>query len=282
MPPKRSAIGRSTKQAKRRREERASETSVSREKLGKKDRVHTALARSLETNEQRQARQQRERDKTPIGQHRRQFNAPTIDEVAIVRVGEEFNSRDIILHRRNGDVQRVSETHRSYDALQYPILFCQGEYGYHFNINMKNPTTNVDINKKVSAMNYYVYRMMIRENADNHILKCRQLFHQYIVDMYAKLESERLLYIRLNQVKLCSGEYIYLRDAVVNDGNLSELEKMVILPSTFTGSPRHKHEYAQDAMTYVRAYDRPDFFITFTCNPAWDEVKELLLTIRSS
>ncbi|GFU82821.1 helitron_like_N domain-containing protein [Trichonephila clavipes] len=182
--------------------------------------------------------------KTPIGQHRRQFNAPTIDKVTIVIVVEEFNSRDIILHRRNVDVQRVSETHRSYNALQYPILFYQGEDGYHFNINMKSPTTNVDINKKVSAMNYYAYRMMIRENADNHILKCRQLFHQYIVDMYAKIESERLLYIRLNQVKLCSEEYIHLRDAVVNDGNPSELGKMAILPSTFTGSPRHRHEYA--------------------------------------
>ncbi|GFT13405.1 helitron_like_N domain-containing protein [Trichonephila clavipes] len=364
MPLKRSAIGRSTKQAKRRREERASETSEQRKTRQERDRVNTALARSLETNEQRQARQQRNRnhstqtrqtmhtdlnlcgfnynplynysfhpsviigkmdkkctycgaqkfknetpgmccaggkvklpdlrsppeplltlvsgrDKTPIGQYGRQFNAPTIHEVAIVIVGEEFNSRDIILHRRNGDVQRVSETHRSYDALQYPTLFFQGEDGYHFNIKMKNPTTNVDINIKVSAMNYHAYRMMIRENADNHILKCRQLFHPYIVDMYAKIESERLLYIRLNQVKFRSEEYIHLRDAVVNDGNLSELGKMVILPSTFTGSPRHMHEYTQDAMTYVRAYGRPDFFITFTCNPAWDEVKELLLTGQS-
>ena len=62
-------------------------------------------------------------DQTPVGQHKRQYNAPAIDEVSIVLVGEEVNWRDIILHRRNDDVQRVSETHRSYDALQYPILF---------------------------------------------------------------------------------------------------------------------------------------------------------------
>ena len=42
------------------------------------------------------------------------------------------------------------------------------------------------------------------------------------------------------------------------------------------------HEYAQDAMTYVRAYGRPDLFITFTCNPTWDEITELLLTGQSS
>jgi len=204
--------------------------------------------------------------------------------VAIVIVGEEFNSRDIILHRRSGNVQRVSETHRSYDGLQYPILFWQGEDGYHFNIKLKNPQTDEEANKKVSAMNYYSYRLMIRDNAENHILKCRQLFHQYIVDMYAKIETERLLYIRLNQTKLRSEQYIHLRDAIVNDGNANpnDLGKMVILPATFTGSPRHMHEYAQDAMTYVRVYGRPDLFITFTCNPTWDEIKELLLGGQSS
>ncbi|GFV60180.1 integrase catalytic domain-containing protein [Trichonephila clavipes] len=64
MPPKRSAIDRSTKQAKRRREERASETKTSEQRQARqeRDRIHTALARSLETNEQRQARQQRNRN----------------------------------------------------------------------------------------------------------------------------------------------------------------------------------------------------------------------------
>ncbi|GFS28181.1 uncharacterized protein TNIN_184851 [Trichonephila inaurata madagascariensis] len=61
MLPKRSAIGRSTNQAKRRREERASEASEQRKTRQERDRVHTALARSLETSEQRQARQQRNR-----------------------------------------------------------------------------------------------------------------------------------------------------------------------------------------------------------------------------
>ncbi|GFW34180.1 helitron_like_N domain-containing protein [Trichonephila clavipes] len=223
-------------------------------------------------------------DKRPVGQHERQFNAPTIDEVAIVIVGEEFESRDIILHRRSGDIQRVSETHRSYDGVQYPILFWRGDDGYHFNIKMINPQTGEGTNKKVSAMNYYLYRLMIRQNAENHILKCRQLFHQYIVDMYAKIETEQILYIRLNQTELRSEQYIHLRDAIVNDGNVNpnELGRMAILPSTFTGSPRHMHEYAQDAMTYVHAYGRPDLFVTFTCNPTWNEIKELLLVGQSS
>lgn len=80
-------------------------------------------------------------DKTPVGEHSRRFNAPTINEVAIVIVGDQFEARDIILHRRNDHLKRVSETHRCYDALQYPILFWQGEDGYHFQLKMINPAT---------------------------------------------------------------------------------------------------------------------------------------------
>lgn len=53
-------------------------------------------------------------DKTPLGEHARRFNAPTIDEVAIVIVGEQHLPSDIVLHRRNEQLQRVSELHRSY------------------------------------------------------------------------------------------------------------------------------------------------------------------------
>lgn len=36
------------------------------------------------------------------------------------------------------------------------------------------------------------------------------------------------------------------------------------------------HERTQDAMTYVRQYGRPDLFITFTCNPKWKDIKDVL------
>ncbi|CAK9817730.1 hypothetical protein ANTPLA_LOCUS9439 [Anthophora plagiata] len=91
---------------------------------------------------------------------------------------------------------------------------------------MINPVSGKETNKKCSAMNYYSYRLMILENEDNHILKCRQLFHQYIVDMYAKIETERLIFIRLNQTRLRSEEYVHLRDAVVNDGNTINVERL--------------------------------------------------------
>lgn len=135
-------------------------------------------------------------------------------------------------------------------------------------------------------MNFYAYRLMIRANEDNTILRCRQLFHQYIVDMYVKIESERLRYIKFNQTKLRAEEYIHLRDAVIGNvdatNDINNIGSAYILPSSYIGSPRHMQEYIQDAMTYVRAYGRPDLFITFTCNPNWDEIQSLLLPGQTS
>ncbi|XP_017494866.1 PREDICTED: uncharacterized protein LOC108383003 [Rhagoletis zephyria] len=171
-------------------------------------------------------------------------NKLAFDEVTIVVVGENLESRDIVLHHRNDQLQRIKETHRSYDALQYHIIFWQGEDGNDFSIKMINPITGYETNKKVSSMNYYSYRLMIRENKDNHILKCRRLYHKYVVDMYVKIETERLTFIRFNQTKLRSEEHIHLRDAINTDGNAQNVGRMTILPATYIGSPRHMQEYA--------------------------------------
>lgn len=80
-------------------------------------------------------------DKTPVGQHRGRYNAPTMDDVAILMVGDPVAPRDIIIRRRNESISRISETHRSYDALQYPIIFPYGEDGYHFQLRQLHQTT---------------------------------------------------------------------------------------------------------------------------------------------
>lgn len=84
---------------------------------------------------------------------------------------------------------------------------------------------------------------MIRPQENNYILRCGKLFHQYAVDMYAKIEAERPNYLRLSQARLRSEEYIHLRDAVVNDGNIQDIGRLTILPLSYVGSPRHMHEY---------------------------------------
>lgn len=69
-------------------------------------------------------------------------------------------------------------------------------------------------------------------------MKCRQLFHQYIVEMYAKIETKRLIFIRLKQTKLRFRESVHLRDEVVNVVNTTNLGRLTILPTSYIDRPR--------------------------------------------
>ena len=72
--------------------------------------------------------------------------------------------------------------------------------------------------------------------------------------------------------------YSGLADAVAAGDTLSkDCGRKVVQPSSYTGSPRQMFELYQDAMSIVWKYGKPDLFITFTCNPQWEEIKSALL-----
>lgn len=56
--------------------------------------------------------------------------------------GQQFEKRVIVLNGRNNTFKRINELHRSYDALQYPLMFCRGEDGYNIAIPKFDPTNN--------------------------------------------------------------------------------------------------------------------------------------------
>ncbi|GFW69783.1 helitron_like_N domain-containing protein [Trichonephila clavipes] len=92
--------------------------------------------------------------------------------------GDQHRKRDIILETRNSSIQKVADTHRSYDALQYHRMFWQREDEYHCQLRQRNPSTGA----------------------------------------FTVRKSERLRYIQCNQKKLRVEEYIHLRDTVVSEG----------------------------------------------------------------
>lgn len=61
--------------------------------------------------------------------------------------------------------------------------------------------------------------------------------------------------------------YIHLKDSINAEIPVNSIGKLIVLPSSFIGSPRYLHQYTQDAMTYVRHGGKPTLFITFTFNP---------------
>ena len=99
-----------------------------------------------------------------------------------------------------------------------------------------------------------------------------------MVDAYCKVEGERLEYIRTHQTDLRAESYQGLRDYLQSEAERRDLRpgRTVILPSTFPGSPRNMNQNYLDAMAIVGKYGKPDFFLTFTCNPKWPEKTENL------
>ncbi|KAK4328215.1 hypothetical protein Pmani_001335 [Petrolisthes manimaculis] len=188
-------------------------------------------------------------DKRPEGEHARRFNAPVANEIGVVLVGEQHGSRDIILKQRDHQLTRIKETHRAYDCLQYPLMFVRGEDGYNFELYQVDPKTKIATNKKVSCKDFYAYHLMERGNTFNHIPRFKQVLSQFLVDMFAKIETERLLYVRLNQKKLRAADYIHLQDAINADGHAQNVGQQVILPSSHIGSPRYMPEQIDDIIS---------------------------------
>ena len=137
-----------------------------------------------------------------------------------------------MLHARTGGLKRITETNCAYDSLHYVLLFPSGDNGWHLAIPHSSGKGCV------TAMELYSYRLMVRSSL-SYLHLFGRLFHQYIVDMYAKVEQQRLNYIKLNQEKLRVDLYKGLADAVsAGDVNPMAYGKRIILPSSFTGSPR--------------------------------------------
>lgn len=102
-----------------------------------------------------------------------------------------------------------------------------------------------------------------------------RLFQQFVVDIYAQIEQDRLLYLRYNQDKIRADVYQGLIDATVS-GEFNRIGRRVVLPSSFTGGDRYMIQVYADSMCLVRTYGKPDIFVTMTCNPNWAEIQAQL------
>ena len=125
-----------------------------------------------------------------------------------------------------------------------------------------------------------VHRIQIRNsNKTKSILHLSgRLFQQYLVDQYAKWESNNLRWHEKNQDKFRTEIYKGLQDIISeDDGNRKKIGKKIILSSSFTGSTRYMQQLYQDSMAIVREFGKPDLFVTVTCNPKWPEIVDELL-----
>ena len=200
----------------------------------------------------------------------RTYNQPTSSDVAAIIPGENTgDQRDILIQTKSNRLIRISETHRAYDSFSYVLLFPTGEFGWQK--DMKRPD-----GKSITLMDFYRQHLYFK-GPHISIHRGGRLLLQWVVDIYARIEQFRLTFIKNHQKEIRSEVYQGLVDAINNNTSLEDIGRRVILPSSYIGSPRFMVQKYQDAMAIVREFGKPDLFITFTCDPKWDEIQNELL-----
>jgi hypothetical protein len=101
----------------------------------------------------------------------------------------------------------------------------------------------------MSPSDFYRHVFQVRQGSDNFILKSRRLAQQYVCDMHAKIEGERLKYIAQHQKEIRAEKYKGLLDALDSNDGLPA-GRRIILPPTVYGSPRFYAEAFQVGCAY--------------------------------
>jgi len=309
------------------------------------------------------------RFKTGVSPDPRRYNTPRAADVAVVYEGETPpTNRVISVYPRpqegQSELHRPSELSDHLDPMTYPILFPDGQPGWHPQLRFQS--TGRGYRTKISMAEFYTYRLMTRdapsdktpqhydmrrrvvvswdgsvdaELAPAPVGCCRsamphaggRLFQQWLVDVFTRIEGERVDWCRRNQPLLrcetLQGLADYIESglpssaqgagahqpcpeaASIPDANFAgeatplhmqvSREKdcrtpldphadspsfsgvplprrapgrRVILPPSYSGSPRELRQCYLDAMAVVQRFGKPDLFVTMTANPSWPEI----------
>ena len=153
-----------------------------------------------------------------------------------------------------------------YEPLSYPLFFPFGGRGW-------GPDIRTNKGCKLSQM--WWYRQMVLRQSYMH--SCGRLLNEWFLNMYCRMEDARLSMLRTQQRK-----QLAKRDAlcefVANESQSRRAHaKVVYLPSSVPGSPRHLRKLRTDALELACRKGKPTWLITLTCNPYWDEIVNELL-----
>ncbi|KAG4997228.1 hypothetical protein JHK84_028255 [Glycine max] len=148
-------------------------------------------------------------------------------------------------------LQRIDDLNTSYLAYQYPLLFLYGEEGYRLDVLYRaKHCFNGSNTNKLTIREWLCFKIQSRENEAQTLFRSRRLFQQFLVDGSTMV------------------------------GQRSNKGKRVILPSSFVGRQRYMDQLYFDGMTICNNVGLPDLFLTFTSNPNWPQVQNILSSMN--
>lgn len=199
-----------------------------------------------------------------------------VSGMVIGAVVAEPGSRSIVIQKRSAArPEFISDGHALYHTLAYPLLFPTGRPGWHD--HMMSWDVNTGRQQRVTLLQWSRHLLMHRDTV-TFIQKCERLSLEFYCDLYAQHEARIAAFHSLprQQAMYRCASYAAVHDQLQRDGedngNLNNVGRPMILPSSFVGSPRFYHQLYLDAMALPCRYHKPDLFITITCNPNWPEI----------
>ena len=204
----------------------------------------------------------------PAGEHARRYNRPEGFQELSVLMDEEPAHQDIVLRRRaagdGADLLQINECHRAYEPLHFVLLFPFGTDGWHPGIATRQPAEAGRPARNVTALQYAAHRLQTRPEDDDSLLRAGRLLQEYCCMAFARVETQRLVYLATNQRQIRAELYQHLVDAMAGDQDVAAADaagqpggpgageaaaageagprrvgRRIILPPTFIGGPRH-------------------------------------------
>jgi hypothetical protein len=196
----------------------------------------------------------------------------------IVAVVAATGARSIIVRKRSHQLMTISDQHPLYFPLAYVLMWPSGGVGYSEQMTRIDPISGTVLGK-LQMLEWARYLMM-RRNDGSLIHLCGKLSLEFYCDVWSCIECRNLDYLSRGtiQSQFRASRYCTLMDQIRTDGvqNMHMMGAPVLLPASFTGSPRWYHALYHDALALPAAFHLPDLFVTVTFNPEWPELARLM------
>ena len=184
----------------------------------------------------------------------------------------QISPRNLLISTADNRPQTIPTVSRLWEPMAYPLLFPHGTLGWGLRPSVRDPFTIAFDGGDSDAPTTQIWYYRIRLLCDTRFEIFGRLTNEYIVDMFSRELDARLAYIRTNQERLRAQE----QDAALMAHEDVQDSENVYLPASFLGSGRWSSNQIADSLTIAATFGPPTFFVTFTCNGDWPEIRSRL------
>ena len=185
----------------------------------------------------------------------------------------QISPRSLLISTTDNHTQSIPTTSRLWEPMAYPLFFPHGTLGWGLRPLIRlDPSAIALDSTEFDAPTTQIWHYRARLLREPRFSIFGRLTNEYVIDMFSRELDSRLSYIRSNQERLRTQE----QDAALMGHEELQDSENIYLPASFLGSGRWSSNQIADSLTIAATYGPPTFFVTFTCNGDWPEIRSRL------